>query len=97
MDWINQLPDPLENLTLEDLADDCTTFLIPQYDREQEARQFIKRIYETIFVIELHSWITDPAYWPVRRSYEMFLEWFDVELHSEVIDTQKGKIEKEDY
>jgi hypothetical protein len=35
--------------------------------------------------------------WPNKRDYETFKKWFDVELHSIIIDPFEDDIEKETY
>ena len=39
---------------------------------------------------------TDEEYWPARRTIEMFAEWFEVELHSMVIDITAEPFEGEE-
>ena len=34
--------------------------------------------------------------WPAKRNWEMFQEWFSVEINSEVIDMVGEGIERED-
>jgi len=41
--------------------------------------------------------MADDGTWPDKITYEMFLEWFDVEFHSMVFDSLKDDIEKEPY
>ena len=96
VDWINQLPDYDETLSLRDLraTQDFTAYLIPEYEMPDEAYEYIKGMYETIFKRELEGWYRDSKFWPKKRDYETFLEWFVVELHSEVIDTIDSRITK---
>ncbi|MCI0605259.1 hypothetical protein L0156_19915 [bacterium] len=49
-------------------------------------------MYQTTFKKELEGWYRDSKFWPKKRDYEMFLEWFVVEIHSEVIDTMDTRI-----
>ena len=95
VDWINQLPDSLESVSLEDLQADCTAILIPEFDREEESKAFISAIAERIFQEELESWCTSETLWPKRRTNRMFWRWFYVEVHSVVVDAGKGPIKKE--
>jgi hypothetical protein len=95
VDWINQLPDTEEKLSIEDLQDDCTAILIPEFDRPEEAKAFISAMAESLFEEELRGWCTDESQWPKGRTNRMFWKWFDVEVHSEVMDAGKGGIRKE--
>lgn len=38
VDWINALPGPASNMTLEKLAQDQTCYLIPEYDTVERTR-----------------------------------------------------------
>jgi hypothetical protein len=71
--------------------------LIPEYDTDEKALNFIKKIYLGIFERELDAFCTDPDYWPSKRDHKTFLKWFDIELHSEVFDTVDKEIIKEPW
>jgi len=96
LDWLHSIEnDGNSKITMEDLLRECSTFLLPDYDFESEYKQAIKDIYEDIFEIELEGWYTDESLWPKDRSYKVFCEWFDIEIHSCVYDPWEGEIEKE--
>jgi hypothetical protein len=95
LDWLNALPDNVVLFTLAELRTDCTVLLITEYDTDEKALNFIKKIYLGIFERELDAFCTDPDYWPQKRDYKTFLQWFDIELHSEVFDTVDKEIIKE--
>lgn len=82
-------------ITFEELREDCTAILIPEFVSKEEAIGYIEDIYEEIFEMELSSWVRDTKNWPKKRNLEMFREWFEVEIHSEVLDTVEGRIVKE--
>jgi hypothetical protein len=86
-DWLKETPDWDLDLTLETLRVDCSALLIPEFDEPEEAVAYIDDMFEQIFDMELASWCTDEGCWPKKRTLKMFWEWFDVELHSTVIDT----------
>lgn len=96
VDWANQLPDPEIIVNLKDLQKECTVFLIPDYDFEEEAIECIEELCEDIFVEMLFSWHTEESHWPDNRSSDMFWKWFEVEFHSMVIDPYEDPIEKEE-
>jgi hypothetical protein len=95
LDWLNALPDNVVIFTLAELRTDCTVLLIPEYDTDEKALNFIKKIYLDIFERELDSYCTDPDCWPSKRNYKTFMRWFDIELHSEVFDAVDKEIIKE--
>ncbi len=86
-DWLINTPDWDIDLTLEQLRLDCTSLLIPEFEEPEEAVSYIDEMYERLFEMELASWVQEPEHWPQKRTLQMFWEWFDVELHSLVIDT----------
>lgn len=95
VDWINQLPDTEEQLTLGDLQADCTAILIPEFDHPEESRAFIDAMAKSLFEEELAGWCTDETFWPNCRDNKGFWQWFEVEIHSEVFDVGKGPIRRE--
>ena len=42
--------------------------------------------------MELASWYEDEALWPKDLSLKAFWEWFDVEIHSTLIDSVDADI-----
>ena len=47
---------------------------------------------EAIFDLELVDWMRDMFTWPENRTVEMFYEWFEVELVTEVVNLARGRI-----
>jgi hypothetical protein len=95
-DWANQLPDADGKVSLADLRVDCLAVLIPEYDSDEEARGHIGGIWEDLFEEALWGWSTKESWWPKERTQSVFWEWFDVEVHSVVIDPYEDQIKKED-
>ncbi len=95
--WATSLPDAPTDLTLDGLRRDCTAILLPQVDDPAEAETFIARIYADLFEMELEAWARDRRVWPMTRTYHMFREWFEVEVHSTVLDATRGRITREAY
>jgi len=96
VDWANQLPDAELNSSLDDFKTDCLALLIPEYQTDEEAIGYINEIYEDIFIEELYGWCTEEAWFPQDRTNEMFWQWFDVELHSIVMDSSTEPVEEEE-
>jgi hypothetical protein len=96
IDWANNLPDAGFKASKKDFTTDCHVILIPEYDTDDEAREYISAMYEDIFEEELGGWCTEESWWPKDRTEKMFWQWFDFELHSMVIDPYVDPIEKED-
>ena len=61
-----------------------------------ESMAYVKKIYSNIFEFELWGWYTAKELWPKNRNWEMFQEWFSIEINSEVFDLVDRDIEKEE-
>jgi len=97
LDWLNSLPDPLDDLTLEELRLGSMAILIPDSENQAAAKKYIRTIYAHIFDMELDAWYHDTNLWPSKRDYRTFIDWFDVEIYEMVLDVLEDKIIKEAY
>ena len=95
LDWINSADGPA-NLTLEIVNSESQAFLLPEHDTPEELEEIMEDLYKEIFEIELAGYYTNRSCWP-EISYERFLDWYDIEVHSMVFDPYKGKIKKEKF
>ena len=97
LQWLKYVTDDNKKLTLEEAREDCFAFLIPEYDTINEAQEFIlgrsRELLETI----LESWYIDEEIWPPNLDPDLFREWFDIEIHSEVVDLAGEEMVLEDY
>jgi hypothetical protein len=96
VDWLNSLPDDDHVYTLEELAADNLTFLIPEADSHEGAMDYIRKKHDLIFTWELWGWVTAEELWPAKRDRKVFREWFEIEINSEVFDLVDGAVAKED-
>ena len=77
----------LDDSGLAPAADDeQTAYLIPSFEDEDEAWEILEELYATVFENELYDWDTDESNWPQDRDFELFQEWFEIELHGVVED-----------
>ena len=72
------------------LIEDMTGYLI-------DIEAMIAPHYEFIFEEELSSWHRCESDWPARRDFATFLEWFEVECHSVVVDLCPDRIKTKRY
>ncbi len=63
-----------------------TVYLVPERTTFPELVPVLKEHYGSIFEHELSDWSPDVTKWPKGRTYELFLEWFEVEIDSAIID-----------
>ncbi|MCI0404776.1 MAG: hypothetical protein L0209_01665 [candidate division Zixibacteria bacterium] len=96
VDWANQLPDADFKVSLDDLQEDCLAILIPEYDTKDEAKAYIDELSEDLFEELLFDWCTEEAWLPQERTKELFWQWFEVALHSVVIDPCENPIKKDE-
>lgn len=87
LNWLNNVPGNDMDLTLDSLRADCTVILLPEFTDPEEGVSRIDDMYEQLFKMELASWYENEALWPAERSLKTFWEWFDVEIHSTVLDS----------
>ena len=85
LEWLNSLPEPA-NITLEELNEDSTAYLLPEYEDDSEKVKVLKKYFPMIFQEQLNDWWVDPKGWPTNRNLKMFKEWFDFEFHCMVFD-----------
>ena len=97
VDWINTQSSPGDMVSLEDVRKDCMAVLLPQYDDNQEAIGYVKKLCIWVFETHLKTEFRKKKNWPNKIDYETFNKWFDVELHSITIDPDEDNIEKEAY
>ena len=70
--------------------------MIPAFDENKEYDEFLKDNYQNIFEKELNGWYTDSTLWPNDRSWKIFQEWFDYEIHTMVYGIGKDDIKFEE-
>ena len=70
-------------------------YLIGERDSNEEFAQWLKRNFDEIFQNELNDWYTNEEVWPQKRTFKMFQEWFDYDIHSMVLDLEETEIIKE--
>jgi hypothetical protein len=92
LDWLRGLPDPVAGVTLENLRSDCNTYLLPEWDTEEDLQELLVQCCGDIFAVELEGWCTYETKFPTRRSWSIFRDWFDIEAHSMVVNLVQGAI-----
>lgn len=75
--------------------DENNIYLIQEMDSNEEINRWIRLNFDMIFANELNDWYSDEDKWPKNRTYKMFSEWFEIEIHSMILDLEKYEITKE--
>ena len=91
-DWINKVFK--EDKPISELEEN-NIYLIREMRSNEEIKKWIKKNFDKIFVNELNDWYTDESVWPTNRTHKMFTDWFDVEVHSMVLDLEEFPVTKD--
>lgn len=86
IDWLNSI-NPDNPVWVESLAERGNVYLIPEFSDMVEAQAHVEDIFDEIFANELAEWHPDSSLWPADRTYDMFMEWFDLVFDVAVFDT----------
>ena len=87
LEWLNSLDNDDEmNLTLEELQIDSTAYLVPEFETSEDQAEIVVWSHKYVFEEELMAWYTFEEEWPPIRDLDTFLEWFEVDFHSTVVD-----------
>ena len=93
--WAKNTPDPLPELTLDTLREESPVYLMPKFEFTEDAEQWLRSNYRSMFVEGLRSWCTDEDSWPKDLSYETFRGFFNAHITSLVFDLDKGSLRRE--
>ena len=93
LEWARECPEAVPDLTLEELDEEGTVYLIPETDAAPE--NWLSRNFIAMFENELNAWYTDRDFWPKNRSFKSFKKFFKVRFCSIVLDLGKGSLEKD--
>lgn len=97
IDWANSLEEDGVQLG-EDYTPEHTIYLVEDITGYMiDKVEIIKPHYEFIFEEELVSWHRLVIDWSAKRNLDTFLEWFEVEIHSLVLDLHGGRLKTERY
>jgi hypothetical protein len=86
LDWLHKADPTSHGLTLRELSQEPTIYLIPECDTEEDVSDVLRELCEEIFIEQLAGWFTDESSWPRDRSFDVFCRWFDFQHHSVLVD-----------
>ena len=93
LEWAKECPEAIPDLTLKQLGDEGTVYLIPETNDKPD--KWLRRNFVAMFENELEAWYTDRDFWPKDRSFKSFKKFFKVRSCSIVLDLGKGSLEKD--
>lgn len=87
--WANNCAMGEGPYTVEYYENRSIAVLIPHFDAVTaiEAKRYVNRIWDDIFVEHLNRWTDNTLWWPTERTRKMFGEWFKVEYHFVAVDS----------
>lgn len=91
-DWLNKIFKDEHPITEKE---DNNIYLIREMDNNEDIKKWIKKNFDNLFINELNDWYTDESAWPTNRTYKMFSQWFDVEIHSIILDLEEFPVIKD--
>jgi hypothetical protein len=71
-------------------------FLLPEFELEEDVRDWVEENATWIFEVQLAAWTEDESAWPPSRDLATFREWFRIDVHNVVIDAADDDIEGEE-
>jgi len=83
-------------LSLEELRQDPTIYLLPEYDTDDQAQQLLRQCHSEIFEEQLDGWHRDRSAWPADRSFDTFTRWFEYSFHSVLYDLCDDPLQRDD-
>ncbi|MGN6603609.1 MAG: hypothetical protein ACTHK8_14240 [Ginsengibacter sp.] len=90
LDWINSIypESPIETLNVG------TVYLVNSGDNVEQVERWLQKNFDNIFQNELNGWNTDEENWPEKRTFKLFKEWFNYEIHDMILDMEEDEIIK---
>lgn len=90
-DWVFNLDNETKE---EDIYEENDVYLLPNFDFAKEMEKWLEKNYDDIFRDQMNNWWTGEDLWVPNRTFKMFKEWFDYELHTMIWDTLEDPIRK---
>ena len=87
LDWLHSADPTSRHLTLPDLNQEASVYLLPDSDSNEKAGRYLRKFCAQIFAHELDGWFRVPSAWPKDLTFQVFTTgWFECSYHSMVLD-----------
>ncbi len=96
LDWLHSVDPTSQDLTLDDLNREPTSYLLPECDSDDEAARHVRRYCKQILAAELDGWWRRPSDWPQDLNFGLFKRWFAWQYHSVILDLVKDPLIREE-
>lgn len=86
--WLESIDNTID---IEEAGKERRIYIIPSLVMldDEIIEGYLRENYKKIFATELWGWYTDIKMWPEEISYEVFREWFEIEICDAVYDIEK--------
>lgn len=89
IDWYSNLYPEDE---FEETIKETSIYLVD--DGIDDIDKWLKKKFNTFFMMELNDWHDNKKEWPQKRNYKMFKLWFRVEISEMIYDLEKKPVSK---
>ena len=87
----NSLPSTYSIIEPEDTVEP-SSYLLPDFDDEEDVEKFISKNFRVIFENELSAWTSNQSEWPIKITFKVFKDWFDIHVSTMVFDLGKNEV-----
>ncbi len=70
----------------ESLRNEPHVYLLPEYVDAASQKEVLEDFWPAAFEAMLNGWVTDKKLWPKKRNFQMFQDWFEIQIASAVED-----------
>ena len=70
----------------EGLREEPHVYLLPDWEDTASREEVLQDYWPVVFEAMLEGWVTVESMWPKGRSFEMFHEWFEIQMMSMLAD-----------
>jgi hypothetical protein len=95
LDWIRAMDPTTGALDLADLNREPTIYLIPESANENDAYQYLQRVYVEILQQELSERYPHRGDWPSELTFNLFSNWFSYRFYSMLVELCDGPFIKQ--
>ncbi len=87
LDWTKQDDETgIAESVFQSMHEEPIVYLLPVYEDPDSEKGVLAEYWPALFEAMLEGWLRDESMWPRKRSFQMFQEWFEVQLSSIVQD-----------
>jgi hypothetical protein len=86
LEWLHAVDPTSHHLTLADLNQDPTIYLLSEAQDEEEANASLAEVCEEIFEDQLDGWFRVPELWPRDLSLGAFQQRFEYRIDLMIVD-----------